>query len=193
MHRLIGSPPLDLPLGNWMELYDLTVALEPDLVLELGRGYGNSTCVFTEAANAVGFRVVSVGYDSEQAREGSAPLIEELTGVDWFAPPPPFSRRCYRLFQPRTRSSSTTSGRHASDTGSRPFTTRVPCGRSLRSCSRFGTTSMSAASTSRPGIAGSASLPGTGLEQSSGTLGSVAIGTASSGQVNIPRGQRRDS
>jgi hypothetical protein len=47
MHRLVGSPPLDLPIENWSELHEHTVAFRPDLVLELGRGYGNSTCVFT--------------------------------------------------------------------------------------------------------------------------------------------------
>src|SRR3954471_14076850 len=50
MHRLFESPAFDLPLEGWRQLYDLTVAFQPDLVIELGRGWGNSTCVFTEAA-----------------------------------------------------------------------------------------------------------------------------------------------
>jgi cephalosporin hydroxylase len=87
MHRLIDSPPLDLPLENWSDLYELTLAFRPDLILELGRGYGNSTCVFTEAANAFGCRVVSVGFDSEHAWETrSAPRLEDIVDADWFAP-----------------------------------------------------------------------------------------------------------
>jgi hypothetical protein len=87
MHRLVDSPPADLPLENWSELYDLTVAFRPDVVLELGRGYGNSTCVFTEAANVLDARVFSVGFDSEHAWETrSAPRLQQVVGADWFAP-----------------------------------------------------------------------------------------------------------
>jgi cephalosporin hydroxylase len=87
MHRLVGSPPLDLPTENWLELHDLTVAFRPDLVLELGRGYGNSTCVFTEAAHTVGCRVVSIGFDSERAWEAqTAPRLAEVVEAKWFAP-----------------------------------------------------------------------------------------------------------
>jgi predicted O-methyltransferase YrrM len=87
MHRLVGSPPLDLPIENWLELHDLTVAFRPDLVLELGRGYGNSTCVFTAAAQTVGCRVVSIGFDSERAWETqTAPRLAEVVEANWFAP-----------------------------------------------------------------------------------------------------------
>jgi predicted O-methyltransferase YrrM len=86
MHRLVDSPPLDLPIENWSELYDLAVAYRPDLVLELGRGCGNSTCVFTEAARLVGCRVFSIGFDSEHAWETrSAPRLEQVVDADWFA------------------------------------------------------------------------------------------------------------
>jgi hypothetical protein len=87
MHRLVESPPFDLPLENWSELYDLTVAYRPDLVLELGRGWGNSTCVFTEAAQVVGCRVFSIGFDSEHAWETrTAPRLEQVVDGNWFAP-----------------------------------------------------------------------------------------------------------
>jgi hypothetical protein len=87
MHRLVGSPPRDLPLENWSELYDLTVAYRPDVVLELGRGWGNSTCVFTEAANMVGCRVFSIDFDSEHAWEArTAPRLEQVVDANWFAP-----------------------------------------------------------------------------------------------------------
>jgi cephalosporin hydroxylase len=87
MHRLVGSPPLDLPIENWLELHDLTVAFRADLVLELGRGYGNSTCVFTEAAHTVGCRVVSIGFDSERAWETkTAPRLAKVVEANWFGP-----------------------------------------------------------------------------------------------------------
>lgn len=87
MHRLIGSPPLDFPIENWSELYDLSVAFRPDVVLELGRGWGNSTCVFTEAAHLVGCRVLSIGFDSEHMWETrSAPRLERVVDANWFAP-----------------------------------------------------------------------------------------------------------
>jgi cephalosporin hydroxylase len=87
MHRLVGSPSLDLPIENWLELHALTVAFRPDLVLELGRGYGNSTCVFTEAAHTVGCRVVSIGFDSERAWETrTAPRLTQVVEANWFAP-----------------------------------------------------------------------------------------------------------
>ena len=87
MHRLVGSPPFDLPLESWPQLYELTCAFRPDLVLELGRGYGNSTAVFTEAAQAIACRVVSIGFDSEQAWETrTAPRLSPVVGAEWFAP-----------------------------------------------------------------------------------------------------------
>jgi cephalosporin hydroxylase len=87
MHRLVDSPTLDLPLENWSVLYDLTVAFRPDVVLELGRGWGNSTCVFTEAAGVVGCRVLSIGFDSEHAWETrTAPRLAQVVDPDWFIP-----------------------------------------------------------------------------------------------------------
>jgi predicted O-methyltransferase YrrM len=87
MHRLVGSPAFDLPVENWRELYDLTLEFRPDLVLELGRGYGNSTTVFTEAAQSIQCRVVSIGFDSEHAWETrTAPRLARVIDADWFAP-----------------------------------------------------------------------------------------------------------
>jgi FkbM family methyltransferase len=87
MHRLVASSPFDLPIENWPELYDLTVTFRPDLVLELGRGYGNSTCVFTEAANAIGeCRVVSVDSNPDRFWQAeTAPKLLPLVGTEWFA------------------------------------------------------------------------------------------------------------
>ena len=87
LHGLVDSPALDLPLEDWPRLYDLAVAFKPDLILELGRGYGNSTCIFTEAAHATSCRVVSIGFDSEHAWETrTAPRLLPVLGADWFKP-----------------------------------------------------------------------------------------------------------
>jgi hypothetical protein len=87
MRRLVDSPPSNLQLDAWYELYALAVDFEPDLMLELGRGFGNSTCVFTEAAHRVGGTVVSVGFDSERAWETrTSPRLLRYLGADWFAP-----------------------------------------------------------------------------------------------------------
>src|SRR5215212_5051802 len=63
MAEAVGSP-VDLDLGQWFQLYAFALEVEPDLVLELGRGYGNSTCVFTEAAQTSGGRVLSISNDT---------------------------------------------------------------------------------------------------------------------------------
>jgi hypothetical protein len=87
LHSLVESPSLDLPLEDWSRLYDVTLAFRPDLVLELGRGYGNSTCIFTEAAQEIGCRVTSIGFDSEHAWETrTARRLRPVVGADWFRP-----------------------------------------------------------------------------------------------------------
>jgi cephalosporin hydroxylase len=86
LHGLVDSPALDLPLESWRQLYS-SLALRPDLVLELGRGYGNSTCIFTEAAHEIRCRVVSIAFDSENAwQTRTAQRLLPVVGEDWFAP-----------------------------------------------------------------------------------------------------------
>ena len=53
----------DLPLEDWHRLYERAVAAAPDMIIEVGRGYGNSTVVLTEAAHELGVRVYSIGND----------------------------------------------------------------------------------------------------------------------------------
>lgn len=87
MHDLVGSPEFDLPLPAWHDLYEIVAGFEPDLVLELGRGYGNSTCVFTEAAGRMHFDVVSIGNDGGREWEtGTARRLKPLVGRRWFRP-----------------------------------------------------------------------------------------------------------
>ena len=75
----------DLTPPQWAQLLALTLDYGPDLVLELGRGRGNSTCVFTEAVQGTGGRVVSLCL-SDDWRRSVRPRLEPLVPATWFAP-----------------------------------------------------------------------------------------------------------
>lgn len=77
--------PEDLLFSDWLKLYALTLEFSPDLIIELGRGYGNSTCVFTETVNKMGKgKVVSIGYDSEHAWETmTIPSLQKFISPQW--------------------------------------------------------------------------------------------------------------
>lgn len=85
LHRIVGRP-VDLNLGQWIQLYAFCMEYSPDVVVELGRGWGNSTCVFTEAANRLRTtRVVSIGYDSERTWSvQTAPRLGAVVPASWF-------------------------------------------------------------------------------------------------------------
>jgi len=85
MHKIVNRP-VDLNLGQWVQLYAFCLEFAPDLIIELGRGWGNSTCVFTEAANRLGTgRVVSVGNDAERTWIlQTAPRLREVVPAQWF-------------------------------------------------------------------------------------------------------------
>ena len=77
--------PIDLEFHEWFKLYALVLEFSPDLIIELGRGYGNSTCIFTEAVNKSGKgEVVSIGYDSEHCWEQKTiPSLQNLVSPQW--------------------------------------------------------------------------------------------------------------
>jgi cephalosporin hydroxylase len=84
LHELIDSKH-NLPLETWAPLFALTLDFAPDLVVEIGRGSGNSTCVFVEAASAGGSRVVSIGFEGGEGWQShTRPRIEPVVGRDWF-------------------------------------------------------------------------------------------------------------
>ncbi len=61
---------------------------QPDLILELGRGYGNSTCAFTEAANHLlphSCTVLSICHSTEW-RKKTHPRLKNAVLEDWFKP-----------------------------------------------------------------------------------------------------------
>jgi cephalosporin hydroxylase len=76
----------DLMAYQWIQWYAMTLEFKPDLIIELGRGLGNSTCVFTEAANQLGnCRVLSLCISQDwDAR--TKPRISEVVPPNWFDP-----------------------------------------------------------------------------------------------------------
>lgn len=78
--------PNDLTLAQWCSWYATALEFKPDLIIELGRGMGNSTTLFTLAAHRMpGTKVFSFCL-SEQWDRLTRPKLRNLTGEDWFAP-----------------------------------------------------------------------------------------------------------
>jgi len=77
----------DLSLPQFAQLMASVIDFAPDLVLELGRGLGNSTCAFTEAANQLGggCRVLSL-CNTDDWKTVTAPKVKALVEKGWFAP-----------------------------------------------------------------------------------------------------------
>ena len=80
---------IDYPALHWMEwllLFAGAVEYRPDLIVELGRWHGNSTCALTEAATHLGggCRVRSYDVDGDHAYETvTLPVIRPLVSPDW--------------------------------------------------------------------------------------------------------------
>lgn len=87
LREAVGRPN-DLPAFQWAQLFTYALNFGPDVILELGRGQANSTCVFTEAANCLGAnrcRVQSICLNDAWQKE----TISRLQGVVpslWFSP-----------------------------------------------------------------------------------------------------------
>jgi hypothetical protein len=83
----IGEPS-DFSLYQWVQILAFTLEFKPELIIELGRRFGNSTCCFLEAANRLGeaqrCRVISLDIKDEWSK--SRPRIAELVPSEWFAP-----------------------------------------------------------------------------------------------------------
>jgi glycosyltransferase involved in cell wall biosynthesis len=83
LRRAVGSPVLTWT--EWLLLFAAAVDFRPDLIVELGRAHGDSTCLLTEAAHVLdGCRVRSYGDDSERAYETSTlPRLRPLVPPGW--------------------------------------------------------------------------------------------------------------
>jgi hypothetical protein len=78
----------DLALFQWAQLMAYILEFGPDLIVELGRGKGNSTCVFTEAANVLGAgrcRVLSLDVVADW-EERTVPALRRAVPQSWFQP-----------------------------------------------------------------------------------------------------------
>lgn len=82
------NDPISLSKFQYAQLLATTLEFRPDFILELGRGAGNSTCVFTEAANQLGpgaCKFLSIDLNDEWHRK-TAPRLRERLPDTWFAP-----------------------------------------------------------------------------------------------------------
>jgi hypothetical protein len=81
--------PADLYPFQWAQLMATVLEFQPDLILELGRGYGNSTCVFTEAAHHLNqepaCRVLSL-CRSDDWRVCTRARLQTVVPPEWFLP-----------------------------------------------------------------------------------------------------------
>jgi hypothetical protein len=85
LQRAVGRLT-DLTSFQWAQLFVMALEFRPDLILELGRGTGNSTCVFTEAANVLGScRIVSMDVENSW-HEVTESKVREIVPASWFEP-----------------------------------------------------------------------------------------------------------
>jgi len=79
--------PGDLWPFQWAQLMAAAMEYEPDLILELGRGKGNSTCAFTEASNMKQgrMRILSLCLSDNWERD-TLPRLRKVVPDSWFAP-----------------------------------------------------------------------------------------------------------
>lgn len=71
---------------QWGQLFAMAMEFKPDVILELGRGLGNSACVFTEAANRLGAcSVISLDNGNSWETE-TLPKLREILPQSWFSP-----------------------------------------------------------------------------------------------------------
>ncbi len=80
--------PGDLFPFQWAQLMACAAEFSPDLILELGRGKGNSTCAFTEAAHWLGAgrcQVWSLCLTADWERE-TLPRVRQVVPEAWFSP-----------------------------------------------------------------------------------------------------------
>jgi hypothetical protein len=81
----VGSEK-DLNLAQWCSWYAAVLDFKPDLIIELGRGKGNSTALFTQAANRLGDVFVASFCKSTDWEAETGPRLVAKLGADWFSP-----------------------------------------------------------------------------------------------------------
>lgn len=82
------NSPTNLSPNQWAQLLAFALEFKPTLILELGRGLGNSTCVFTEAANRLpsgSCRVLSLCF-TDDWHVRTVPRLRKIVPPEWFTP-----------------------------------------------------------------------------------------------------------
>jgi hypothetical protein len=79
----------DFSLYQWIGISAFALEFRPDLILELGRLTGNSTCCFLEVASRLGSAIACKLISfclSDEWFKSTLPRIETLVPREWFAP-----------------------------------------------------------------------------------------------------------
>ncbi|MDA7950288.1 MAG: hypothetical protein MPJ24_02285 [Pirellulaceae bacterium] len=81
--------PGDLGPSQWAQIFVMTYDFKPDLIIELGRGYGNSTCCFLKAIEQMGgkeaCRLESLCLNNGFQKR-TRPQVEKIVSNDFFEP-----------------------------------------------------------------------------------------------------------
>lgn len=84
--RQIINDPVNLSSFQWAQWFTYALEYKPSLILELGRGRGNSTAVFCQAVQQYrNGRIVSLCL-TDLWQQAVVPLLEPAVGPDWLAP-----------------------------------------------------------------------------------------------------------
>jgi hypothetical protein len=87
LYAVIGSPG-ELSLYQWAQFTASVLEFRPDLIIELGRGFGNSTACFLESTYQLESgqcKIVSICPDPSW-QTLIAPRLEKVVPKDWFDP-----------------------------------------------------------------------------------------------------------
>src|SRR3990167_6248792 len=75
----------DSSLAQYAQMYAISLEFKPDLIIEFGRGAGNSTAVFTEAANQLDdCSVISICLSNDW-QDKTAGRIAKIVPKEWFS------------------------------------------------------------------------------------------------------------
>jgi len=75
----------DSSLAQYTQMFAITLEFKPDLIVEFGRGTGNSTAVLTEAANQLtSCKVISICLSSDW-QDKTAGRIAKIVSKEWFS------------------------------------------------------------------------------------------------------------
>lgn len=77
--------PTSLNRPQWGQLFSIVAAFKPRLIIEIGRGFGNSTCAFAEAAAAVDAETRVLSLCRSRGWRRTAKRIEGLVDEAWSA------------------------------------------------------------------------------------------------------------